>query len=116
VIDGNPLPQAAKWIADASLRYDYPLGGERGLYFYTDLSYRSKVNALLYESKEFIDPFILNLGLRAGYTWDHSKYEVAVFCRNCTDQIRNTGAIDFDDLTGFINDPRIVGVQFSGKF
>ena len=54
--------------------------------------------------------------LRAGYTWNDNKYEVAVFCRNCTDQIRNIGAIDFDDLTGMINDPRIVGVQFSGKF
>jgi len=26
-------------------------------------------------------------------------------CRNCLDQIRATGAIDFDNLTGFINDP-----------
>ena len=26
--------------------------------------------------------------LRMGYTWDQSKYEVAAFCRNCTNEIR----------------------------
>ena len=25
-------------------------------------------------------------------------------------------SIDFDDLTGMINDPQIIGVQFGGKF
>ena len=40
-------------------------------------------------------------------------YEVAAFCRNCTNQIRAVGAIDFENATGFINDPRIVGGQFS---
>jgi iron complex outermembrane receptor protein len=116
IINGNPLPQAAKWVGDASLRYDYPLSGGRGLYFYTDWSYRSKINFLLYTAKEFVGPAMLQAGLRAGYTWSDAKYELAVFCRNCTNEIRTVGAIDFDDLTGFINDPRIVGVQFSGKF
>ena len=44
------------------------------------------------------------------------KTEIAAFCRNCTNQIRNTGAIDFENATGFINDPIIVGGQFSVKF
>ena len=30
--------------------------------------------------------------------------------------IRIIGGIDFDDNLGFINDPRIFGAQFSGKF
>ena len=29
---------------------------------------------------------------------------------------RATGAIDFNNLTGFINDPRIWGVQFRANF
>jgi iron complex outermembrane receptor protein len=116
IINGNPLPQAAKWQADWSVRYDYPLNDGRNLYVSTDWSYRSKINFLLYESKEFTGPPLLNGGLRAGYSWKSGKYELAVFCRNCTNQIRVVGAIDFDDLTGFINDPRIVGAQFTGKF
>ena len=115
-INGNTLPNAPKWVSDVSLRYDYPFGNGRSLYFYTDWSYRSSAHSLLYYSIEFNLPYILNGGLRAGYTWDNQKYEIAVFCRNCTDQIRNIGAIDFDDLTGMINDPRIIGVQFDGKF
>jgi iron complex outermembrane receptor protein len=116
VINGNPLPQAAKYTGDASLRYDYPLSGGRSLYFYTDWTYRSKINFLLYTSKEFVGPALLQGGLRAGYTWADGKYEVAAFCRNCTNEIRVVGAIDFDDLTGFINDPRIIGGQFTAKF
>jgi iron complex outermembrane recepter protein len=41
---------------------------------------------------------------------------VAAFCRNCTNQIRNIYGIDFDDLTGVINDPRIIGGQVRVRF
>ncbi len=36
--------------------------------------------------------------------------------RKVTHQIRVTGAIDFNDLTGFINDPRTYGLQFKALF
>ena len=55
-------------------------------------------------------------GLRAGYDWADGKYEVAGFVRNITNQIRVTGGIDFNNLTGFINDPRTYGVQFKATF
>jgi iron complex outermembrane receptor protein len=41
---------------------------------------------------------------------------VAAFCRNCANQIRAIGGIDFADTLGFINDPRIFGAQFRAKF
>ncbi len=44
VIDGNDLPQAAKWMANATLRYGIPMGNDGELFFYTDWSYRSEVN------------------------------------------------------------------------
>jgi iron complex outermembrane receptor protein len=116
LIDGNPLPQAARWTGDLSLRYDLPLGAGSAAYIYTDWSYRSEINFFLYESKEFVGPPLAQGGVRIGYTWSDKKYEVAAFCRNCTNQIRATGAIDFENATGFINDPRIVGGQFSVKF
>lgn len=113
---GNPLPQAAKWIANANLRYGIPLGDGGELFFYTDWSYRSEVNFFLYESREFVGQPLFEGGAKIGYTWEDGRYEASLFCRNCTDQVRATGAIDFSNLTGFINDPRIVGVQFRAAF
>jgi iron complex outermembrane receptor protein len=115
-IDGNPLPQAAKWIGNATLRYGIAFADRSELYFYTDWSYRSKVLFFLYESEEFTSRELVEGGLRVGYSWQDGKYDAAVFCRNCTDTVRVTGAIDFDNRTGFINDPRIVGVQFRASF
>jgi iron complex outermembrane receptor protein len=116
LIDGNPLPQAARWAGTLSLRYGYPLSSGSEVYLYTDWSYRSEINFFLYEAKEFVGPPLAQGGVRIGYTWSDKKYEVAAFCRNCTNQIRVIGAIDFENATGFINDPRIVGGQISVKF
>ena len=55
-------------------------------------------------------------GLRVGYIFGDGRYEAAVFGRNITNQIRVTGAIDFNNLTGFINDPRTYGISFKALF
>ena len=47
---------------------------------------------------------------------DGGKYEVAAFARNITDTQRIIGAIDFNNLTGMVNEPRQFGVQFKGGF
>jgi len=115
VINGNPLPQAPKWIMNLNARYSMQLAdGE--LYAYTDWSYRSKINFFLYEAKEFTGKPLTEGGLRVGYIWADGKYEVAAFGRNILDQRRITGAIDFINLTGFTNEPRTYGVQFKGNF
>jgi iron complex outermembrane receptor protein len=116
IIDGNVLPQAAKWMGNATLRYGIPVGDDAEFFFYTDWSYRSAINFFLYDSREFVGQPLLEGGAKIGYTWGAGAYEVSVFCRNCTNQIRATGAIDFNNLTGFINDPRIVGAQFRANF
>jgi iron complex outermembrane receptor protein len=115
VIDGNALPQAPKWTANVTARYGFPVAdGE--VFVYTDWSYRSKINFFLYEAAEFTGKPLTEGGLRVGYTWANGKYEVAAFGRNITDQRRLTGAIDFNNLTGFTNEPRTYGVQFKGNF
>jgi iron complex outermembrane receptor protein len=114
-IDGNPLPQAPKWVANATLRYGIPLAGGE-LFAYTDWSYRSEINFFLYRAAEFTGKPLLQGGVRLGYTWDDGKYEVAAFGRNITNRIVAVGGIDFNNLTGFINDPRIWGGQISVKF
>jgi iron complex outermembrane recepter protein len=115
VLDGNPLPQAPKWIFNATARYGIPMGdGE--FFVFTDWAYRSKINFFLYEATEFTGKPLTEGGLRVGYTWDAGKYEVAAFGRNILDQRRITGAIDFNNLTGFANEPRTWGMQFRGNF
>ncbi|MNM37270.1 hypothetical protein D3C81_480020 [compost metagenome] len=57
---------------------------------------------------------MLEGGLRVGYKWD--KYEIAAYGRNITNQIQSLGAIDFDNLTGIVNEPRTYGVQFKATF
>jgi iron complex outermembrane receptor protein len=115
LIDGNSLPQAPKYIANFTLRYGIPMGNGE-MFAYTDWSYRSEVNFFLYESTEFTGKELFEGGLRLGYTWNQGKYEAAIFGRNITDEVVAVGAIDFDNLTGFINEPRIVGLQFKARF
>jgi iron complex outermembrane receptor protein len=115
VIDGNPLPQAPEWIANFTLRYGLPLGNGE-LFALTDWAYRSEVNFFLYESTEFTGKELLEGGLRVGYNWSDGKYEAALFGRNITDEVVAVGAIDFNNLTGFLNEPRIFGVQFKARF
>jgi len=115
VIDGNPLPQAPKEIVNLTLRYGVPVGNGE-IFAYTDWSYRSEVNFFLYESTEFTGKALTQGGLRVGYDWNEGKYEAALFGRNITDEVVAVGGIDFDNLTGFLNEPRIFGVQFKAKF
>ncbi len=111
-IDGNLLPQSPRWIANWTVRYGIPvMGGE--LFIYTDWALRTRVNFFLYESVEFQDNFLLEGGVRAGYTWNDGKYEVAAFGRNITNDLSLTGGIDFNNQVGFVNEPSIWGVEAS---
>jgi len=113
---GNPLPQAPKYVANVTARYGIPMANGGEWFVFTDWTYRSKVDFFLYQSIEGTGKALTEGGLRTGYDWGNGKYEVAVFARNITNQIRVTGAIDFNNETGFINDPRTWGVQFKSTF
>ncbi len=115
LINGNPLPQAPKTTVNFTARYSQPMpGGE--LYAFTDWVYRSKVNFFLYESTEFTGKALTEGGVRVGYTWGNGKYDAAIFGRNITNQVRIVGGIDFNNLTGFVNEPRTWGAQFKASF
>ena len=115
LIDGNPLVDAPKWIANVTARYAVPVGNGE-FFVYTDWAYRSKVLInVLYESAEFQSkPWVVG-GLRVGYLWDGGRREVAFYGRNITDKKAIIGGIDFDNLTGYVNEPRIWGVQFRAE-
>ena len=111
-INGNALPQAPKYTLNLTARYAFPVGPGAEVFVYTDWVYRSKINFFLYESVEFTGKALTEGGVRVGYTWGNGKYEAALFGRNITNQIRAVGGIDFNNLTGFINEPRTWGAQF----
>jgi iron complex outermembrane receptor protein len=115
LIDGNPLPNAPKWITNFTARYSVPMGAGE-FFVYTDWAYRGEVNFFLYESTEFRGEALLEGGLRVGYNWNYGAYELAAFGRNITDEEVIVGGIDFNNLTGFLNEPRIWGVEFKAGF
>lgn len=116
LIDGNSLPQAPKWVTNATARYGIPMGDGAEVFIYTDWAYRSKVNFFLYNSPEFTGAPLLEGGLRAGYNWDYGKYEVAAFGRNILNETEVVGGIDFNNLTGFVNEPAFYGIEFTARF
>ncbi|WP_374467915.1 TonB-dependent receptor [Phenylobacterium sp.] len=113
-IDGNSLPNAPKWIANVTAGYSWPVGAGE-LFVFTDWAYRSKVNFFLYQSAEYGDDRLLEGGFRLGYRAPQT-WEVAVFGRNITNDKSLEGGIDFNNLTGFVNDPRIIGVEVKAGF
>lgn len=112
LIDGNSLPNAPKWIGTVTARYSIPYGETGEFFVYTDWNYRSEVNFFLYDSAEFRSKPFLEGGLRTGYDWDDGKREVALYVRNLTNKQVITGGIDFNNRTAFINDPRVIGIEF----
>jgi outer membrane receptor protein involved in Fe transport len=114
LVNGNPFPNAPKYVLNFTARYSYPIGdGE--LFAYTDWFKQGYTNLFLYESKEFYTKGDFEGGLKLGYAKLDGAYEVALFARNITNEVNLRGGIDFDDLTGFVNEPRIVGISISAK-
>ena len=114
-IDGNNLPNAPRWIASVTAGYSWPVG-EGSVFVFSDWAYRSKINFFLYDSAEYNDARLLEGGLRLGYRAPGEAWEIAAFGRNITNDQSLEGGIDFNNLTGFVNDPRTIGVEVKAKF
>lgn len=115
LIGGNPLPRAPKWVANWTLKYSTEFAGG-SLSVLTDWAYKDKYNMFLYSATEYTAKSSLEGGLRVGYAWNNGMYEVAGFARNLTDRQQVVAAIDFNNLTGIINEPRNYGLQFKANF
>lgn len=110
-VDGNPFPQAPEFLLDLGLRYERPVGQSGAIFAATDWTARGESNIFLYDAAEFRIPTQVEGGLSLGYKGANGAYEVAVFARNITDEDNVIGAVDFNNLTGFVNEPRVVGVS-----
>ncbi len=109
-IDGNPFPHAPEWIGNFALDYTRAWrGGE--IFASTDWSYRSDANIFLYESIEFNAEGRWEGGASVGYR--KGPWAGKLFVRNLTDELGIVSAIDFNNLAGIFNQPRIYGVEIS---
>jgi len=115
IINGNDLPQAPRFIANTTVRYGIPLANGNEIFAFTDWAFRSKVNYFLYTAKEFRGRSMTEGGIKVGYRMSNG-IEASVFARNVLNQIRIVSAIDFNNLTGMISEPRIIGVELRGSF
>lgn len=113
-IDGNPLPRTPEWIFNFILEYSYPLANGDA-YFNTDWNFRGESNLFLHRSVEFVQEERWLGGLRAGYRSD-TGMDFALVGRNITDEVTVDGAINFLNLTAFVNEPAYWGVEFRYDF
>jgi len=112
-IDGNDLPRAPEWMTNFVARYAKPMAdGE--IYFQTDWVYRSDFSMFLYDSREFHADSFLEGGINVGYVTD--RWEVGLYGRNITDELKLIAAIDFNNFEGIINEPRTYGIEATFRF
>ena len=115
-IDGNPFPQAPEYSANLTLSYVRPIGDDQELFASTDWVMQKDFNLFLYEAVEFRQDTNFEGGLRAGWRDLNRGIEAAAYVRNITDEANVIGAIDFNNLTAFVNEPRMYGVELSKRF
>lgn len=113
LIDGNPFPQAPRFIANVIFNYTQPFAGGEA-FWSSDWSYRSSSNIFLYESIEFEADARLIGGVKAGFR--KGSWEISGFSRNITNQIATISAIDFNNLSGIFDQPRTYGVEIGWKY
>ncbi|MCI4591359.1 TonB-dependent receptor [Sphingobium sp. BYY-5] len=113
-IDGNPLPNAPKYTANITARYDVPLGNGGKIFVATDWNIQGYTNFVLYKTKEFYSKGDFEGGLKIGYTAPDGKYEIAAFARNITNEKNLKGVIE-NYMAAVFNEPRVIGVSLSGK-
>ncbi|GAB3280671.1 TonB-dependent receptor [Parahaliea aestuarii] len=115
-VDGNPFPNAPETTYNFTLSYSVPVGRESELFAFTDWSYQGDTQIFLYDAVEFRTEDQFEGGVRLGWRLRDGGYEIALFGRNITDEENVQGAIDFNNLTGFTNEPRVWGLSLATRF
>jgi len=115
-VDGNAFPNAPRTTYSTTGRFSYPLGNSGEVFAFADYARQGKTQIFLYRAAEFRTNNQWELGLRAGWRKLDGSLEIALFGRNVTQQDNIVGAVDFNNLTGFVADPRIWGLSLSTAF
>jgi len=113
-LNGNPFPQAPDFMLNMTARYGFPLENGGEIYAFTDWWMQGYTNFFLYKSLEFHTNGNYEGGLRIGYIMPGKHFEIAAYARNITNRQNLQGGIDFNNLTGFVGDPRVIGIELTG--
>ena len=116
IIDGNPFQHAPEWTANVEIDYTLPLQSGNELYLFSDWKFKGETNDFLYESIEYVTDTQFEGGLRFGYRNVDNNFSIGFFGRNITDEDNLIGGIDFANLVGYVNEPRVYGVEASYSF
>ncbi|MEO9970335.1 MAG: TonB-dependent receptor [Hyphomonadaceae bacterium] len=116
LIDGNPFPNAPEITFNIFAEYTYPFRNHGEFFVNTDWAVQGETNLFLYEAVEFRTSGQFEGALQLGYREAAGRYSLAFFARNLTDEENVKGAIDFNNLTAFVNQPRVFGAQLSASF
>ncbi|MEG3164053.1 TonB-dependent receptor [Sphingomonas sp. PB2P19] len=114
-INGNPLPNAPEYNVDITARYDQPIGNGGNVFIAGDFNIQGYTQFVLYKTKEFTANGNFEGGLKVGYAAPDDSYELSVFARNITNEKNLKGVIE-NYMAAVFNEPRVIGVQLSGKF
>ncbi len=112
-INNNPFPQAPDFLISASAKYTYPLSDGSSLFAFTSWWVQGYTNFFLYKSAEFHTNGNYEGDLKLGWTSASKRYDVYGYVQNITDKANLQGGIDFNNLTGFVGDPRVFGAGVS---
>lgn len=115
-VDGNPFPNAPRTTFSFTARYAVPLSDTTEFFIFTDWAVQGETNLFIYDSVEFQVKDQYEGGVKLGFKNYEDNYEIALFGRNITSEDNIKGAIDFNNLTGFVNEPAIFGIQFRAEF
>jgi len=115
LIDGNPLPQAPEITSSLIADWSKTLSAGQ-IYVRGDWVYRDEINFVLYEAAEYRGQSLSEIGLRLGYRFGEGHHDLSVFGRNISDRTENIYTIDFNNLTGIVNEPRTFGVEYNWRY
>jgi iron complex outermembrane receptor protein len=115
IIDGNPLPQSPEWTIGLIADWKKDLGNGE-VYATGDWVYRDEMNFTLYEAVEYRGQSLSEIGLRAGYRFGGNHHDISLFARNIMDRTENIYTIDFNNLTGVVNEPRTYGIEYNWRY
>ncbi len=116
LIGGNPFPRTAETSGHFSVRWGAPVGNNGEVFVFTDWVFQGSTVMNLYESLEYDPDNQFEGGLKIGYRDLADNWEVALFGRNITDEDNVKGGIDFNNNTGFVNEPAIWGIEGRVEF
>ncbi|MBL4871552.1 MAG: TonB-dependent receptor, partial [Robiginitomaculum sp.] len=116
LIDGNPFPNAPETTLNVFAEYTYPVANGGEVFVNTDWAVQGKTNFFLYTAPEFQTSGNFEGGAQIGYRAEGGRYSALLFVRNLTDEVNLKGGIDFNNLTGFVNEPRVFGAAVTADF